>query len=151
MFFVPSAQAGNLPAEPPVDLSPLPALDSLAQEATLDGKTASEWRQAAVHWRRRTLALKRVLVHRSSVSEAINLACAVYGNCSTLWRRARCESHLYQYARNPSGASGLFQFLPSTFSSTPFRGFSIWSPYANALAAGWMMGPAGRGGEWSCR
>lgn len=100
---------------------------------------------------RRIVGLQRTLRHSPSVTEAINLACAVYGNCSTLWRRARCESHLFARAHNASGASGLFQFLPNTWRSTPFGGFSIWSPYANALAAGWMMGPAGRGGEWSCR
>jgi hypothetical protein len=100
--------------------------------------------------RRRVHALTRTLAHRTSTREAIELACSVYGNCSTLWRRAGCESHYNPGAHNASGASGLYQFLPATFATTPFASFSIWSPYANALAAGWMM-THGRGGEWVCR
>jgi hypothetical protein len=94
--------------------------------------------------------LRRALLARPSVSEAINLAGATYGFTATLWSKARCESHLYAGAHNASGASGLFQFLPGTFASTPYARFSIWSPYANAMAAGWMHAH-GRGGEWVCR
>lgn len=100
--------------------------------------------------KRRVRELQHVLMHRPSVREAITLACSVYGSCSTLWRRADCESGLNPSAQNPSGASGLFQFLGSTFRSTPFGSLSVWSPYANALAAGWMQAN-GRGGEWVCR
>jgi soluble lytic murein transglycosylase-like protein len=53
-------------------------------------------------------------------------------------------------ARNPSGASGLMQFMPSTWQTTPYRRRSIWSAKYNALAGGWMHS-AGRGNEWSCR
>lgn len=98
--------------------------------------------------------LRRTLMHRSSVQEAITLASVVYRvPRSTLSRRAFCESKYNPRARNlASAASGLFQFLPSTFASTPFSSLSIFSPYANALAAGWMMSPeVGRGGEWVCR
>jgi hypothetical protein len=95
--------------------------------------------------------LRRVLLARPSVAEAINLAAAAYRvDAGTLWRKARCESHLNPLARNASEAAGLFQFIPSTFASTPFARFSIWSAYANALAAGWMHS-VGRGGEWVCR
>lgn len=114
------------------------------------GRTAREW---AMRYRARTSQVqrvRRVLYARSSVVEAINLACATYGSCSTLWRRARCESGYSPSATNGSGASGLFQFLDSTWRSTPFARFSVWSPYANALAAGWMHAH-GRGGEWACR
>jgi Transglycosylase-like domain len=96
---------------------------------------------------------RRVLLSRPHVVEAVNLSCAVYGSCPTLWRKARCETGgtFDPGARNPgSGAAGLFQFLPSTWRSTPFGVFSVWSPYANALAAGWMHAH-GRGNEWSCR
>jgi hypothetical protein len=107
----------------------------------------------AQRWRREhraVLQLRRVLAHRGSTSEAIELAAATYGSAATLWRRARCESHYNPWARSSSGAAGLFQFLPSTFRSTPYAGLSIWSPYANALAAGWMIAH-GRDGEWACR
>jgi hypothetical protein len=93
--------------------------------------------------------LRRTLFARSSVREAIELAGATYGNTGLLWSLARCESHLWPYAHNPSGASGLLQFLPSTFASTPYRHLSIWSPYANAMAGGWMIAH-GRRGEWVC-
>jgi hypothetical protein len=101
---------------------------------------------------------KRIAWRKPSVTEALNLACAVYGNCATLWRRAKCETGgtLNPRSRNKTAvgnehATGLVQFLPSTFRSTPFARFDIYSPYANALAGAWMMGPAGRGGEWTCR
>lgn len=102
--------------------------------------------------RRQLRRERRVLLEAPSVVEAINLASAVYGNGPTLWRKARCETGgtFNPRAANPSGAAGLFQFLGSTWASTPFAGFSVWSPYANALAAGWMHAH-GRGGEWSCR
>jgi hypothetical protein len=95
---------------------------------------------------------RKILLKRPQVAEAINLSCAVYGYCSTLWRKASCETGgtFSATSHNPSGASGLFQFLRSTWDSTPFARFSIWSPYANALAAGWMH-YTGRGGEWTCR
>jgi SLT domain-containing protein len=89
----------------------------------------------------------------SQVVAAINLACATYGHCAELWRKARCETGgtFDPAARNPtSGAEGLFQFLPSTWQTTPYRMFNVLSPYASALAAGWMHAN-GRGDEWACR
>ena len=88
---------------------------------------------AAYH--RRVHGLVRTLHHNPQVSEALALACSTYGSCSTLTRRAWCESRDDPRAQNASGASGLFQFLPSTFRSTPYGRLSVWSPYANALAA----------------
>ena len=87
------------------------------------------------------------------VVAAINLACATYGNCATLWRRAGCETggtYLASARNDSSGATGLYQFLLSTWKSTPYAKFPRTNPYANALAAGWMIG-AGRGNEWTCR
>jgi hypothetical protein len=96
-----------------------------------------------------------------AVAEAINLAAATYGHGEELWRKARCETAgtFDPRSRNPRAvatkygpehASGLFQFLPSTWRQTPYRRLSIWSAYASAMAAGWMHAH-GRGGEWSCR
>ena len=94
---------------------------------------------------------QRILLRRPDVSEAIGLAAATYGYGDDLWRKARCESGFNPGARNlSSAATGLFQFMPSTFASTPYGHFSIYSPYANALAAGWMH-QHGRGGEWACQ
>ena len=124
---------------------------------TFNGLGPERWAQRFRRERRRTLALhaalthtRQLLNHNPTVTEAIELAAATYGSGSTLWRRARCESGLNRYARSSGGALGLFQFLPSTFASTPYAGLSIFSPYANALAAGWMIAH-GRGGEWACR
>lgn len=93
---------------------------------------------------------RRTLLSAPTVSEAINLAGATYGYTPVLWRKARCESGFNRFARNPSGAAGLFQFLPSTWRSTPYGDFSIYDPFAQALAAGWMHAH-GRGGEWVCQ
>jgi len=101
--------------------------------------------------RHRLFVERRVLLHDPTVVEAIGLAAATYGGGSTLWRVAGCETGgtFNPRAYNSSGASGLFQFMPSTFASTPYAAFSIWSPYASAMAAGFMFAH-GRGGEWAC-
>ena len=66
-------------------------------------------------------------------------------------RVAICESGLDPYnVTPPYDASGLFQFLPSTWASTPFAGQSIFDPVANANAAAWMWS-VGRRGEWVCQ
>src|SRR5262245_4841100 len=141
----------SLNADPPlVGPDPPPVTPELAPRSPVADVIVAELREQLRAERRRVRQLTRVLRHRSSTREAIELACSVYGSCDTLWRRALCESGGYRYARNPSGASGLFQFLPSTFASTPFGRFSICSTYANALAAGWMQAN-GRGHEWVCR
>ena len=46
-------------------------------------------------------------------------------------RVASCESHLYTYAHNPSGASGLFQLMPFWWSGK----FDPFDPWANTRAA----------------
>ncbi len=68
-------------------------------------------------------------------------------------RVARCESNLNPRAVNPSsGASGLFQFMPSTFAFTPNgkAGQDIFDPYASADAAGWMWANGMRN-HWACQ
>lgn len=63
---------------------------------------------------------------------------------------AWAESRNTPTARNRSGASGLLQFMPGTFASTPpgRAGASIWDPAAQRQAARWMIGQ-GRLKEWS--
>jgi len=134
--------------------------------------TAKQWHQRAVtrtkernrvrgevrmltrHIRR----MRRAIVHRSSSLEAIRLASITYGQSyADLVRVANCESPGLrptlvnsQPVWNGEHATGLFQFLPSTFRSTPYRSEDIFSPYANALAAGWMW-DNGRRREWACQ
>lgn len=70
-------------------------------------------------------------------------------SAAMLRRKAWCESRFNPFAHNPSGASGLFQFMFGTWLSTPYGRRSIWSPKWNALGAAWMH-HVGRGGEWAC-
>lgn len=65
-------------------------------------------------------------------------------------RVARCESLLDPNAVNPAGSYGLFQFIPSTWASTPYAAYDIFDPWASANAAGWMWS-VGRRGEWTCQ
>lgn len=77
------------------------------------------------------------------------------GAASVLERRADCviwrESRGYAGAVNPrSGASGLGQFLPSTWRTTPQgrAGYSVFDPVANRQAVIWML-TVGRGREFA--
>ena len=65
-------------------------------------------------------------------------------------RVARCESNLDPYAVNPSGSYGLFQFIRSTWKSTPYGSADMFDPRANASAAAWMWSE-GRKSEWVCQ
>lgn len=117
------------------------------------GLSAATWAARYRHRTRQVQQLRRILFHRSSVFEAINLAAATYGHANELWRKARCETggtYSPRALNSRSHAAGLFQFLGSTWRSTPYGRFSVFSPYASALAAGWMHS-AGRGSEWVCQ
>jgi soluble lytic murein transglycosylase-like protein len=58
---------------------------------------------------------------------------------------ARCESGLIPTRTNDrgSGSSGLMQFMPSTWATTPYRFRWIFSARWNALAGAWLMRRAG--------
>ncbi|HSP10215.1 MAG TPA: transglycosylase SLT domain-containing protein [Candidatus Dormibacteraeota bacterium] len=62
-----------------------------------------------------------------------------------------CESRYHPNSVNSSsGASGLFQFLPSTWSGTPWASQSPFNPAANAMAAAWLYSHYGPG-RWVCQ
>jgi hypothetical protein len=64
---------------------------------------------------------------------------------------AWCESRYHPNSVNSSsGASGLFQFLPSTWSGTPYASQSPFDPRANAFAAAWLYSHYGSG-RWVCQ
>jgi uncharacterized protein YraI len=86
------------------------------------------------------------------IIDIITVAATRYGQSpAAMIAVARCESNLDPRAVNrSSGASGLFQFLPGTWRTTPYAGESIFDPRANANAAAWMWS-VGRRGEWNCR
>lgn len=65
-------------------------------------------------------------------------------------RVARCESDLDPLAVGFGVHHGLYQFLASTWATTPYAGRWIHSAKWNALAAAWMWS-VGRRGEWQCR
>jgi hypothetical protein len=134
---------------------PVTVTRTVTRDRRIEGWNVSTWRAHAVRNRRRINRLGRRLdelrralrAPRGSVREALALARVVYGVDQT--HRAYCESRLDPYATEGHGPVGLLQFQPSTWGSTPFGGLSIWSPYAQALAGGWMV-RHGRSGEWSC-
>lgn len=78
---------------------------------------------------------------------------AVFGNSPGLaWalRVAYCESRYNPLAINrSSGASGLFQFMPSTWNAN-FPGQNIWDPMAQARGA-LIFYNAGRQSAWVCK
>jgi hypothetical protein len=148
---VPRLMAGD---DPPLSVQ-IVAVDRTVDGLNVDGwrQEADRWHKAATRYLNRSRQLKRALRFDPEVRTAIRLACVVYGNCSSLWRKASCETGgtFSRWSKNRhSSAAGLFQFLDTTWTSTPFGGFSVFDPYANALAAGWMHAH-GRGGEWSCQ
>jgi len=64
---------------------------------------------------------------------------------------AYCESRYHPNSVNSdSGASGLFQFMPSTWSGTPWANQSPFDPVANANAAAWLYNRYGPG-RWTCQ
>lgn len=88
---------------------------------------------------------------RKQVVRIINGAADRYGQSrSDMLRVAECESNLDPYAVNPSGSYGLFQFIRSTWKSTPYGNKDIFDPEANANAAAWMWSE-GRKSEWVCQ
>lgn len=86
-----------------------------------------------------------------TIVEIITAAAHRYGQSpAAMIAVARCESALNPRAVNrSSGASGLFQFMPGTWRTTPYAAQNIFDPVANANAAAWMWS-VGRRGEWVC-
>jgi uncharacterized protein YraI len=88
---------------------------------------------------------------RRQIVRIIYAAADRYGQSrSDMLRVAECESNLDPYAVNPSGSYGLFQFIRSTWKSTPYGNKDIFDPEANANAAAWMWSE-GRKSEWVCQ
>jgi len=104
----------------------------------------------------RVKKLRRAVVHQPSSLEALRLSSIAYGvPYSQMLSVALCETggSLNPRSKNSSSsASGLLQFLTSTFANTPYAREDIFSPYANALAAGWLWrSDGGSWREWSCQ
>lgn len=88
-----------------------------------------------------------------SIQDIILTAFAPLGAGAQQWalRVAKCESGYNPNAVNrSSGASGLFQFMPSTWAHLPWANQSVFNPVANAQAAAYYYQRSGPG-PWSCK
>jgi hypothetical protein len=87
------------------------------------------------------------------IGKIITDAFSPLGQDAVVWamRIAWCESRYHPNSINTdSQASGLFQFLPSTWSGTPWAKQSPFDPVANAQAAAWLYSHYGPG-RWECK
>ena len=87
------------------------------------------------------------------IAKIINDAFGPLGPAAVQWaiNVAYCESRYHPNSVNSdSGASGLFQFMPSTWGGTPWAGQSPFDPVANAQAAAWLYNRYGPG-RWTCQ
>jgi hypothetical protein len=87
------------------------------------------------------------------IAKIITDAFSPLGQDAVVWamRIAWCESRYHPNSVNStSQASGLFQFLPSTWSGTPWANQSPFDPVANANAAAWLYSHYGPG-RWECK
>jgi hypothetical protein len=89
----------------------------------------------------------------ASIGKIITDAFSPLGPDAVVWamRIAYCESRYHPNSVNSdSGATGLFQFMASTWSGTPWANKSRLDPVANAQAAAWLYSHYGPG-RWSCK
>ena len=97
---------------------------------------------------------RRAPSYGGSATDAIAQASARWGvSYGWLLRVATCESGLNPGAQNPSGASGLFQFMPGTYflyASQIGETRSYWDAYGSANVAGYMFS-RGLSYQWTCR
>jgi len=92
----------------------------------------------------------------ADIEAVIRAAAATWGSDpAQLLRVAWCESRYNPLAYNArSGASGLFQFIPTTWAANSVRagygGASVFDPVANANVAAYMF-RNGQAYQWTCR
>jgi regulator of protease activity HflC (stomatin/prohibitin superfamily) len=87
------------------------------------------------------------------IAKIITDAFSPLGPAAVQWAMnvAYCESRYHPNSVNSdSGASGLFQFMPGTWSGTPWANQSPFDPVANAQAAAWLYSHYGPG-RWTCQ
>jgi hypothetical protein len=97
----------------------------------------------------------RVPLASADIEAIIREAASRHGaDPDQMLRVAWCESRFNASAYNPSGASGLFQFMPRTWSANSVRaglaGASPFDPVAAANVAAWMFA-RGSANLWSCK
>ena len=87
------------------------------------------------------------------IAKDITDAFSPLGPAAVQWAMnvAWCESRYHPNSVNSSsGASGLFQFLPSTWAFTPYASYSPFDPKYNSLAAAWLYARDGPS-QWVCQ
>lgn len=97
--------------------------------------------------------VQRKQCNAGNVSACLRVAARRHGVDHGLLRSiAWCESRFQARAINPTPvgaqrehATGVMQFLPSTFAATPYRGRSIMSAKWNTLAGAWLIRRVGTG------
>ena len=139
---------------------------------TVQGRTIFQWHQRAVKLRvqrdhARTVQGNVIRENRRLLREfarvqkqpggslyGIRLASSAFGvDYNKMVAVARCETggSFNPYSRNPSSsASGVFQFLDSTWARAGLAGFSVFDPVANSLAAARLVVRDGGWREWAC-
>jgi len=116
-------------------------------QAKLDAQAAAEAQAAAIAARSNHPAPP------PDIAKDITDAFSPLGPAAVQWAMnvAWCESRYHPNSVNSdSGASGLFQFLPSTWSGTPYASQSPFDPRANSFAAAWLYSHYGAG-RWVCQ
>jgi len=139
------------------------AARSLTQKRGRRDALATIVAAALAPWTSRVVAKRKKKKHHDSggcnsnqseqqILGYINKAAKKYDQSrSAMERVARCESNLDPCAINRDGPYyGLYQFLKSTWKTTPYGNENIFDPEAQALAAGWMWSE-GRKKEWACQ
>lgn len=83
--------------------------------------------------------IQAIIVHWAGIEGA---------DANQLLRVAACESGFNIYAHNPSGATGLFQFMPSTFYGN--GGTNLYDANDQSRVAATMFAH-GQAGQWVCK
>lgn len=138
--------------------SPDPA-DALRAQLAKERKAWKAERTALLAKHRdRVNAVVRTRLNRPSAEHALRLAATAYGlPYRGLRNVAYCESRLNPKVVNRTPiwngehATGLMQFIPSTWATTPYARFSILDGYANALAGAWLISRTGWRLHFDCQ
>lgn len=139
---------------------------AVAQRDALAGRWAKEYASNYDTYQAKLQALAQAQAEAARIAALSNhpaappdIAAAIHNAFVNLGDRALqwafnvawCESRYHPNSVNSSsGASGLFQFLPSTWAFTPQHSLSPFDPVANANAAAWLYtrdGPS----QWVCQ
>lgn len=144
----PIASAGQWkPLQPAEASHSLRQVDPQGLQVKFRGRGPEFWWNVA-HARKLQLQVR----WQPTVEYALRLASAAYG--VSYWQLssvASCESHRSPFSVNrSSGASGLFQFLGSTWRAQGMAGFSVFDPVAAALATARIVSREGWR-QWTCR